>query len=376
TLVFLLLIGAMYLGKYAEYFSRAWFVGWFALTTGAVLAMRAFTRRVLRSLYEEGRLRRRVALYGTPAYVNAIQEQLRTDDPNVSITSVYTRDATSDDGEAPTHGSGLAKLRSAMAAGVYDQVVIGVPAQDRIRIRRAVTALMPYTQEILLCSDIGGLPLPPHGMTSFGTLRAEIVSPVSPVEQNHSLKRMLDVGLAGLILLLASPLFALIALAIKLDSNGTVFFRQRRHGKNNSVFRIYKFRTMTVAEDGDVVTQASVGDARVTRVGRLLRKTSLDELPQLLNVLAGDMSLIGPRPHALAHEQAFENSLDLFSRRRRVLPGMTGWAQVNGYRGETKTIDDIRRRMECDLYYIDNWSIWLDLEILARTFVAVFRGAH
>ncbi|MEL6871731.1 MAG: sugar transferase, partial [Pseudomonadota bacterium] len=124
------------------------------------------------------------------------------------------------------------------------------------------------------------------------------------------------------------------------------------------------------------VTQASVGDARVTRVGRLLRKTSLDELPQLLNVLAGDMSLIGPRPHALAHEQAFENSLDLFSRRRRVLPGMTGWAQVNGYRGETKTIDDIRRRMECDLYYIDNWSIWLDLEILARTFVAVFRGAH
>jgi len=133
---------------------------------------------------------------------------------------------------------------------------------------------------------------------------------------------------------------------------------------------------MTVAEDGQVVVQAKRNDVRVTRVGRFLRRTSLDELPQLLNVLAGDMSLVGPRPHALAHDEAFEEQLDLFSRRRRVRPGITGWAQVNGYRGETRTIEDIHARMQHDLYYIDNWSIWLDLEILARTLMVATRRAY
>lgn len=187
---------------------------------------------------------------------------------------------------------------------------------------------------------------------------------------------MLDCVIAASGIVVLSPVLALIALAIKLDSPGPVFFRQRRYGQNNLVFRIFKFRTMHVAEDGQHVTQATRGDDRVTRVGRLLRASSLDEVPQLFNVLRGDMSIVGPRPHALIHDKLFEEHLDLFSRRRRVQPGMTGWAQVNGYRGETRTTEDVRARLDHDLYYIENWSIWLDVEIIFRTVLVVLRGAY
>jgi len=195
-------------------------------------------------------------------------------------------------------------------------------------------------------------------------------------ESNVLLKSMLDYAVALVGLIVLAPLLAVVALAIKIDSPGPVFFRQRRYGQNNSIFRIFKFRTMAVTEDGPTVKQAERDDPRVTRMGRILRRTSIDELPQLLNVLTGDMSIVGPRPHALAHDQLFEQKLDLFSRRRRVRPGLTGWAQVHGFRGETKTTEDIRSRMQHDLYYIDNWSIWLDIEIITRTVFVLFRGAY
>ena len=162
----------------------------------------------------------------------------------------------------------------------------------------------------------------------------------------------------------------------KVVDDGPVFFRQRRYGQNNKIFRIFKFRTMTVTEDGPVVVQATKNDSRVTYIGRFLRGSSLDEVPQLINVLLGDMSIVGPRPHAIAHDEDFDSKLDLFSRRRRVRPGLTGWAQVNGYRGETKTLESIEGRMQHDLYYIDNWSIWLDLEIVARTILILGKKAY
>ena len=190
------------------------------------------------------------------------------------------------------------------------------------------------------------------------------------------IKRILDVAVAGAALIALLPLLCIVALAIKLDSRGPVFFRQRRIGLNNQVFKIFKFRSMTVAQDGDVVEQAQRNDPRVTRVGRIIRSTSIDELPQLINVLLGHMSIVGPRPHAIAHDRQFEQQFDLFARRRRVLPGITGWAQINGYRGETRTEADVRGRLEHDLYYIDNWSIWFDLEIIARTAFTFGRGAY
>jgi exopolysaccharide biosynthesis polyprenyl glycosylphosphotransferase len=180
-------------------------------------------------------------------------------------------------------------------------------------------------------------------------------------------KRSFDMAVAGVTLVLLSPLFALVALLIKLDSPGPVFFKQTRFGFNQRPFRILKFRTMTTYADEAEVEQARLGDPRVTRMGRLLRRTNLDELPQLFNVLMGQMSLVGPRPHAVPHNRAFERRIARYARRHNVKPGITGWAQVNGLRGETDTEDKMRRRVEHDLYYIDNWSMSLDLRIIALT---------
>jgi undecaprenyl-phosphate galactose phosphotransferase/putative colanic acid biosynthesis UDP-glucose lipid carrier transferase len=182
-----------------------------------------------------------------------------------------------------------------------------------------------------------------------------------------ALKRALDLVLASALLIALAPLFLLVAILIKLDSRGPVIFLQRRKGFNGNEFKIFKFRTMNVREDGKMVLQARMNDPRVTRVGRILRSTSIDELPQLLNVLRGQMSLVGPRPHAVAHDDGYTKLIAKYALRQHVRPGLTGWAQVNGYRGQTGQLELMERRVECDLWYIKNWSFWLDLRILILT---------
>lgn len=198
--------------------------------------------------------------------------------------------------------------------------------------------------------------------------------PLTPLE--CAAKRMIDLISAGLALAILAPLLALAAVAIKLDSPGPVFFRQKRCGFNGRTFLIRKFRTMHVLEDGPVILQANQADRRVTRVGKWLRRTSFDELPQLLNVLDGSMSLVGPRPHALAHDGEFDKLVRNYAFRRRVRPGLTGWAQVHGCRGATPTASMIEARVQYDLWYIDNWSLRLDLAILLRTPMEVLRGRN
>lgn len=195
--------------------------------------------------------------------------------------------------------------------------------------------------------------------------------PLSRAEQLS--KRLVDVMGATLGLVLLAPLMLLSAIAIRLDSRGPVFFRQRRNGFNAKRFPIFKFRTMTVMEDGAAVVQAKRFDPRVTRVGRILRQSSIDEVPQLLNVLFGDMSLVGPRPHALAHDDHYGDLLSAYAFRHHVKPGITGWAQVNGFRGETARVEQMKGRIDCDLWYINNWSLALDLKILALTVLELFR---
>ncbi len=192
------------------------------------------------------------------------------------------------------------------------------------------------------------------------------------------LKRTTDIALSVLALIALSPLFALVAVMIKLDSRGPVFFLQRRYGFNQEPFRIFKFRSMSTMEDGRNVLQARAGDARITKVGAFIRRCNIDELPQLLNVLRGDMSLVGPRPHALAHDQMFERDIALYARRHNMKPGITGWAQVNGFRGETSTREKMAGRVEHDLHYIDNWSIGLDFRIMFLTVFSrkAYRNAH
>jgi Undecaprenyl-phosphate glucose phosphotransferase len=198
--------------------------------------------------------------------------------------------------------------------------------------------------------------------------------PLSRLEQMA--KRVFDVLVGSLALLLLLPPMIVCALVIKLDSRGPILFRQRRNGFNARQFVIFKFRTMTVAEDGQEVTQAKRFDQRITRAGGILRQSSLDELPQLFNVLKGDMSLVGPRPHALAHDTQYGQVLSEYAFRHHMKPGITGWAQVNGCRGETPQVEQMQRRVEYDLWYINNWSLLLDIRILLRTCVEVLRARN
>jgi putative colanic acid biosynthesis UDP-glucose lipid carrier transferase len=180
-------------------------------------------------------------------------------------------------------------------------------------------------------------------------------------------KRIEDIILGTVFLLISALPMIAVALAVKLTSRGPILFRQRRYGENGAEFEMLKFRSMTVTEDGDTVTQAKRDDPRVTRVGRIIRKTSLDELPQFINVIKGDMSVVGPRPHAVAHNEQYRKEILEYMRRHKVKPGITGWAQVNGYRGETDTLDKMVKRVEHDLAYIRNWRIWLDIKIIFQT---------
>jgi putative colanic acid biosynthesis UDP-glucose lipid carrier transferase len=195
----------------------------------------------------------------------------------------------------------------------------------------------------------------------------------SLVSQRLAAKRVMDVIVAGVAILFCLPLFLLIPLAIILDSRGPVLFRQHRAGQGGKHFGIYKFRSMHVLENGCDVVQAVKGDARVTRVGRFLRAASLDELPQLFNVLSGEMSLVGPRPHAIAHDDFYTIRITNYWMRQMVKPGITGWAQVNGARGATSELADMQTRIDLDAWYVAHESIWLDLLILARTPLEVLR---
>lgn len=192
----------------------------------------------------------------------------------------------------------------------------------------------------------------------------------------RSVKRVFDVIVAGTGLILLMPLFLMTAVAIKLDSSGPIIFRQRRSGFNGRHFQILKFRTMRVLEDDETIVQAKPNDSRVTRVGHWLRRTSIDELPQLFNIIRGDMSIVGPRPHALVHDNQFDKLIGNYAYRHHVKPGLTGWAQVNGYRGQTRTVADIEDRVKLDLWYIDNWSLRADFKIIFMTVIEVMRGEN
>jgi Undecaprenyl-phosphate glucose phosphotransferase len=253
-----------------------------------------------------------------------------------------------------------------------DIIFLGTP-EDLPQIARLVDALseLPVTAHVVP-SGVSGL-WNSARIVNFGqTVTIQVLRP--PLSNfDLTVKRAFDLCLAGIGLLILLPFLMTIALAIKLDSSGPVFFRQNRHGYNNDIIPVLKFRSMTVTEDGETArtfTQARTNDSRVTRVGRLLRRTNIDELPQLLNIVRGQMSIVGPRPHPIALNVMFRERIAPFSRRHNVKPGLTGWAQVNGYRGETDTLEKMQRRIEYDLQYIDNWSFLLDLKILLMTMFA------
>ncbi|KPH81740.1 hypothetical protein AE618_06705 [Bosea vaviloviae] len=248
-----------------------------------------------------------------------------------------------------------------------DSVFIALPWSDQETIDACVDAFMNLPVAIHLTPEkIMDRFETPHIVRTGSLSSLRLTRPALSVAE-VALKRAFDIVSASLILILTAPLLLIVAAAIRFDSPGPVLFRQRRYGFNQQAFRIFKFRTMTTTDDGNIIVQATRNDARITRIGRVLRRYNLDELPQLLNVVAGQMSLVGPRPHALAHDQEFERKIALYARRHNVKPGITGWAQVNGLRGETDTDEKMAKRVAFDHWYIDNWSFWLDIAILFRT---------
>lgn len=247
-----------------------------------------------------------------------------------------------------------------------DDVYIAVPWSETETIDLCVEAFLNTPTSVHLAPERILNRFDQVSISRVGAMASlELTRPMPPLAVVA--KRIFDVILALAALVVLSPLLALVALAIKLGSPGPVFFFQTRYGFNQRPFRIVKFRTMSTYHDSGDVPQATKNDPRITPVGHLLRATNIDELPQLLNVLKGDMSLVGPRPHAVPHNRAYERRIALYARRHNVRPGITGWAQVNGLRGETDTEEKMRRRVEHDLYYIDNWSMLLDFRILFRT---------
>lgn len=277
--------------------------------------------------------------------------------------------------ELPLLGS-TATLLDDARAGRVDEIYITLPMHAQRRIIELVNALSDTTVSVFVVpdgflfdmmqaswSEVAGYPIISIYDTPFYGV-------------DGSFKRLEDIVLSMAIVLLISPLLLLIALGVKLSSRGPVLFRQRRYGLNGNIVEIWKFRTMTVAEDGDHVVQATRGDSRVTRFGAFLRRHSLDELPQFFNVVQGRMSIVGPRPHAVAHNEQYRRIIHGYMVRHKVKPGITGWAQINGWRGETDTVEKMRKRVEFDLYYVRNWSFLFDLRIIVLTIFKGFRSKN
>lgn len=362
---FVVLSAIGFLTKSTAIFSRGWLISFFVTGLITAIALNAVISRCFNAIAISGRLqRRRLMLVATQTELEKLERDIVDGVSRVSVSArvVIPADANADE---------IEQILSAAAANArvlnIEDVMISHTLSTPGVLDRCVSAFNMLPVAIHLTA--GGLVsrFKDARVSRFGR-SVSLSLTQEPLRSSEALvKRGLDVVASALALILLAPLFVLIAVAIRLESPGPAFFRQRRRGYNHVEFSIFKFRTMTTMDDGDHVPQATAGDARITRVGRFLRNTSLDELPQLINVLFGQMSLVGPRPHAVAHDRFFEALIPVYPRRLNVKPGITGWAQVNGFRGATQTQQAMVDRVEHDLYYIDNWSIALDLYILALT---------
>ena len=361
---------------------QAWPFFWLASAACLVTGSRVYLARLLRDLSESGRLARRVAVIGAGHFSREFIERLRTEPHAYTIVGLYD-DRLS---RVPAVQNGM-RLRGTVSDLLarsreeqIDLIVIALPLQAVARIAHILEQIGSAVADVCLTTDFAGFRYKSSQISSVGTNPVVLIEERPLKDWRAAKKRAFDLVLGSLILIVFSPLLALIALAIRLDSPGPVIFRQPRLGFNNRTFTCYKFRSMHHGMTdllGD--KQATRGDPRVTRLGKWLRALSLDELPQIFNVLQGNMSLVGPRPHppnTKAADKLFTEVVARYAFRHRVKPGITGWAQVNGWRGETKTLDQIENRVSCDLAYIERWSLWFDVRILVLTLTREILSRH
>lgn len=371
-------LGVGMLTQYNGEFSYGAKVAWLTLTPAVMASARIALRMLLRNLRKRGFNTRKFAICG----VNKLGLQLARNvqnSPELGLEFAGFFDDRPERrtkelaGEERPHAGNLRQLVQLAKNGGVDMIFITFPMRAEQRIRNYLQQLGDTTASVYIVPDffvfqmlharwnqIDGLPV----VSVFET-------PISGID--GVLKRGFDLVVGSTALALVAVPMAVIAAVIKWTSPGPVFFRQKRYGLSGEEIRVWKFRSMRVQEDGAVVKQASKNDDRITPIGRIIRKTSLDELPQLFNVLGGSMSLVGPRPHATAHNEQYRAQIDGYMLRHKVKPGITGLAQVNGARGETETLEKMERRVELDHRYIREWSLWMDLKILVKTALVVFK---
>jgi Undecaprenyl-phosphate glucose phosphotransferase len=370
ALAFSFFLSTLFLLKATEDYSRATFFIQFIATAATVLGVRAVGYSAIRKAIASGRVEaRRIVLIGNKANYAVIKDRLHEAGVQTVRSLPFPSESKSalNGGETAVDCELVRQMIDTCRKLQPDDIVILATAPDLPRSARLADALseLPVSLHLIPVEtreQLGSARLGELGtLVTIQLLRA----PLSAFDL--LLKRVFDIVAAVAGLFLLSPLLLVVSMAIKLDSSGPILFRQTRHGYNNTPIRVFKFRSMTAMEDGQAFRQATKNDPRMTRMGRIIRRTNIDELPQLINVLLGDMSIVGPRPHPVALNQTFQQHISPLSRRHNVKPGITGWAQVNGYRGETNTLEKMQRRFECDLYYIDNWSLSLDVKIILMT---------
>ncbi|WP_311029141.1 undecaprenyl-phosphate glucose phosphotransferase [Mesorhizobium koreense] len=375
---FLFLLAAAFAVKLSSTLSRAWIGAFGASTMLLTLTGRIILSRSVLYLCRKGVFSRNMIIVGSQRNVTRLTQRMLDLNPGfITVTALFL-DLPSDVTIQGTPVMGnLEAIPSFVRASRVDDIVIALPWSDEHRILALVEKLRELPVNIYLGSDLIGFRL------DFSEAPGHFESaPIFSVAGHPmsgwavAIKAAEDYVLCSVLLAVAAIPMAFIALLVRLDSPGPVIFRQERLGFNNGVFQIYKFRTMRISEPGTITVQAKKADPRVTRIGRFLRRSSLDELPQLFNVLLGNMSLIGPRPHAVDHNAEYSRLIRGYFARHRVKPGMTGWAQVNGLRGETKTTEKMEARIRHDVYYTENWSLGFDLLILLRTAVVLITGQN
>jgi Undecaprenyl-phosphate glucose phosphotransferase len=383
--VFLIAIGVSFFAKSRDQFSRAWLGSFYVLGLFALIAFRRVLFLLVRRWTRQGRLERRTVVVGADANGESLIRSLAAQrDSDVHVVGVF--DDRGDERSAASCG-GVPKLGSvndlvAFARGTrVDLVIFSLPISAESRLLQMLKKLWVLPVDIRLSAHSNKLHFRPRSYSYIGAVPVLDIFDKPIADWDVVMKWLFDKIVGSLALICAAPIMLMVAIAVKLDSKGPVLFKQKRYGFNNESIDIYKFRSM-YADQADLTASKLVtkGDPRVTRVGRFIRKTSFDELPQLFNVVfTGSLSLVGPRPHAVhakAENRLYDEAVDGYFARHRVKPGITGWAQIHGWRGETDSQEKIQRRVEHDLYYIENWSILLDLYIVAQTPFALIRSEN
>ena len=384
TLVVAGLMPLAFFVKVGADFSRVWIVSWYVSALSALFAERLGLSLLVRRWTKEGRLNRRAVIVGGgPEAEQLIAALEASHDTDIRIAGIF--DDRGHDRVSPMIAGypklgNIGELVAFARASRIDLLIVSLPVTAEKRLLELLKTLWVLPVDIRLSAHNNKLRFRPRTYSYIGNVPFIDITDRPIANWDHVKKLVFDKIVAGAALAALSPVMALIALAIKLDSKGPVLFRQKRQGFNNELIDVCKFRSMYVeASDAEASRLVTRDDPRVTPVGGFLRKTSLDELPQLFNVLKGELSLVGPRPHALkakAEDRLYADVVDGYFARHRVKPGVTGWAQINGWRGETDAEEKIQRRVEHDLYYIENWSVTFDLYILLMTPIALLKGQN